>query len=552
MKKQLFTLIILSFVMLASTAQQVSRELVVVEIATGTWCPYCPSAAMGADDLIANGKPVAIVEYHGGSPDDYVNAYSTARINYYSVPGFPTAYFDGRNPYVGGDGTTSNYAQYLSRVNQRVAILSSFTIDVEGTHTCLTDFNAHITVEKVDASTSTNLKLHTILTESHIEETWQGMDEVNFVCRLMAPGASGTAVSFSSGDIQEFDIPFTVNPDWVLEECEVVVFLQDNSTKEILQATKIPLLDFLPVYSYDASVKSIIDLPMASCNGIFEPTAKIRNVGSETMTSVNINYTVNGGAAQSYAWSGSLDYLGAEEVTLPAITFTGDEQNELIIYTSNPNGNDDECLSNDQKTVTIPEAMHTPNTVKLFLRTDDNPGQTTWNLKNSAGEVLFEGGPYTTAGQIIQQTFNLETEDCFTFTIYDDGGDGLVLPGLCLFYYGTNTYIMQATDFGYHKSTDFNTADPVGIDEAADNTSVEIFPNPLEDKANVMLSLNGPASVTIKVYSLTGQVVYESDEGVMEAGRQEITFDGSTWMPGLYLYQVMAGGQLFTGKLTVK
>ena len=36
-------------------AQAVPREMVVMEIGTGTWCTYCPGAAMGADDLLENG-----------------------------------------------------------------------------------------------------------------------------------------------------------------------------------------------------------------------------------------------------------------------------------------------------------------------------------------------------------------------------------------------------------------------------------------------------------------------------------------------------------------
>ena len=55
-------------------AQQVDRDKVLLEIITGTWCYYCPGAAMGAEDLIANGKEVAVVEYHTG--DTYENTFS--------------------------------------------------------------------------------------------------------------------------------------------------------------------------------------------------------------------------------------------------------------------------------------------------------------------------------------------------------------------------------------------------------------------------------------------------------------------------------------------
>jgi hypothetical protein len=551
MKKYLLLILLVSFVSLFSHAQQVPRELVVVEIGTGTWCPYCPGAAMGAEDLIENGYDVAIIKYHNG--DDYTNTYSNARNSYYGVPGFPTAYFDGGNSVVGGSSTESMFPYYYPKVNARMAIQSSFTIEATGTHTCLSEFTAHITLTKVASTTGSNFRLHTVVTESNIPEAWQGMDELDYVERLMAPNQNGVSIVFGQEvEIQLWDIPFTVDPSWVLENCEVVIFLQDNATKQVHQAIKMPLMDFTPEYEYDAAVKEVFDVPVTSCNGNMEPSLKLRNLGSESMNAVDIYYQVNGGELQSFAWNGTLDYLGEELVTLPAVTFTGDEDNSIVVYTSNPNGNPDECQANDSKTVTFPAAMHTPNTVKLILRTDNNPGETTWELKNSAGDVLDSGGPYSTAGQMVQKTWNLTTEDCHTFVIHDAGGNGLLNPGFFMLYHGSNTTIYQGGVFGLSEIVDFNTADAVGIDEPEMLTSVKVFPNPVQDKANIVITLENQANVNIKVYSVTGQLVVDLEEGNLSAGEHSIMVDASSWKQGLYLYQVVAGDQIFSGKITVR
>jgi hypothetical protein len=287
--------------------------------------------------------------------------------------------------------------------------------------------------------------------------------------------------------------------------------------------------------------------------GSLEPTVKLRNVGSESMNSVEIFYQVNGGETETYYWSGSLNYLDEEEVVLPEITFPSGHEYELVVYSSNPNENDDECPSNDSKAIVLPEAMNTPNTVKLLFRTDENPGESTWELKNGAGEVLYSGGPYSTPNQMIQETFDLEQEACFSFHFYDEGGNGLITPGYYALYYGSNTVIQQGTgDFGYGLSINFNTADPVGIDEIPSKPSLSVFPNPFKDKTNLELTLTEAMPVSVSIYAITGLSVYESNEGIMDAGYHLITLDASTLRPGLYLYRVIAGETAYTGKLNIR
>ena len=222
---------------------QVERDMVILEIATGTWCYYCPGSSMGADDLIANGHNVAVIEYHQYLGfESYANIYSDARFNYYEMSGCPTAVFDGIILLAAGDPSYSLYEDYLPRYNVRNAVPSSFNIDLSGEEIGL-DYAVSVTANKVAPTSSTNIVLHLVLTESQIAEEWQGQTELNFVERLMIPDQYGTALDFSTGDAQTVNLGFTLDPGWASSNCELVAFIQDNDSKEILQGTKVNLTE---------------------------------------------------------------------------------------------------------------------------------------------------------------------------------------------------------------------------------------------------------------------------------------------------------------------
>ncbi len=241
--KKLLT-IILSLTVLVSFSQQVARDKVVQEIGTGTWCPYCPGAAMGADDLIAAGHDVAVIEYHDG--DAFSTTSGDARINYYNITGFPTAFFDGVLSYVGGSSTQSMYSNYLPLYQQRIVVPSDFTMEIYGENTSGNNYSISIMVENENGNTNPDLVVHLALTESEIAYSWQGQSELNFVQRLMAPDHLGTALTFGGTTSQQIDITFTMDPSWNTAHCELVAFIQDTQTKEIQQGIKVEVDNLQP------------------------------------------------------------------------------------------------------------------------------------------------------------------------------------------------------------------------------------------------------------------------------------------------------------------
>jgi len=233
MKRTLFFMVL--FLILIASLTAIQRNKVVVEIGTGAWCTYCPGAAMGADDLVNNGHQVAIIENHNGDP--FATTESNGRNSYYAITGYPTAWFDGLNPSVGGSHTVSMYSNYLPKVNARLNVPSHFTINALGNNNGGT-YNVNVVIDKVEPDTNTNLRLHFVVTESDIQYSWQGQTHLEFVERIMVPGLAGTTVDFGAGTQVTVPLSFTMNPAWVIANCEVVIFLQNNTTKEILQGTK--------------------------------------------------------------------------------------------------------------------------------------------------------------------------------------------------------------------------------------------------------------------------------------------------------------------------
>jgi hypothetical protein len=210
------------------------RTKVLYEIATGTWCQYCPGAAMGADDLVASGHDVAIIEYHSG--DEYENTAGADRISYYAVPGYPTTRVDGVIEMVGGNATTSLYPSYLNFYNERKPVPSIHFMDKTIEHVSGNTYRATITIEQFNNYFASDLVLHTALTESHIPDTWlSGMTEVNFVCREMYPSAAGTPLDFSTSNTLTFTFEFSV-AGYVFENLEFVAFVQHNPSKEVVQS----------------------------------------------------------------------------------------------------------------------------------------------------------------------------------------------------------------------------------------------------------------------------------------------------------------------------
>ncbi len=491
--------------------------------------------------MVENGLDVAVISHHVS--DDLENTYSNARANYYGVQYIPDAYFDGILNILGG----SSYSAYLAKVNQRLAIPSNFSISINGSNNGL-DYTVSVTVENVETYAGTNLVLQFVVTESDVLD---GGSTYNFVTRYMDPNQSGTPLDFSGNSTQAVLLDFTMDGSWVTDNCEFVAFVQDNDTKEILQATKVAVLDLIPLTTNNASIQSMDMIPVTNCSGEVAPLVTISNQGAQSLTSLNINYVVNGDASETYEWTGDLSFQTTEEVQLPPLSFDIQDENDLVIYVTDPNGNDDEDTSNDTIANSFVSAAQVVPDIFLFIKLDDNPQEITWKCKDSEGQILYSGGPYSTPNSFIKDTLFITEDGCYTFVINDAGGDGLTGAGFYRLTGGAGTEIIFNSDFdGSNELVQFGV---LGTDVEVFDTkdAFNIFPNPFENFTNVNFTLESNENVELIIYDITGKIVYNSKPGILNAGSHSIKVDARNFDSGIYFVSLKIGDSLLTKKISV-
>jgi PKD repeat protein len=580
--KKLYFSIILCVITLGLMSQPVGRQKVIVEIATGTWCTYCPGAAMGADDLVANGCQVGNIEYHNGDP--FTNDASNNRNSYYSIAGFPTAHFDGVLEYEGGSHTQSMYPNYLPLYQQRIAIPSDFTIDIYGDNNGSL-YNVHLVITKVNG-THNALTVQLVLTESEIVFAWQGQDHLNFVERLMAPDHYGTTVDFTSTDVVTLDLQFTMDAGWVADNCELVAFLQNENTKEILQGNMVTVPDLQPMQA-TAGFECSNNTPCITTSVEFED----QSMGDI----ISWNWTFEGGTpSTSTAQNPVVAYNSLGQYDVRQIVYDGEVYDTLFnpeyilviaapVQPNTPAGATVICEDSPgivyttqvvQWATTYVWAVEPPNagtidspdpTAMFYLapgylgaytikvRADNNCGTGTWSQGLNASAhftpdqfTLSEGGGYCEGAEGLDVTLD-GSQEGVNYELYLDGdATGQVMPGTG-----------SAIDFGFETEqgiytclayTDYCDKSMVG------NTYIYVIHQPVKagtpagptqecsNHSNVTYTTSGATNATSYAWTLT-----PSGAGTISGSTTTATVDWSDEFFGVANISVTGFNSCFSG-----
>jgi hypothetical protein len=328
MKKLLFSLVLL--VSALTVMSQSQRQMVLAEDFTSTLCTYCPGCAMGMDDLLANGKYVAVISEHSnfGNTDPYKNVYSLQRNAMYNVQAFPTVSFDGWQQYTGGNHTSSMYTSYLPIYNTCIATTSPVTMSMSITNNGL-NYTAVVTLTKTDVISSSSNLLFFFVTQSHIQYNWEGQTHLEHVNRLMVPDANGTQIDFTSGDTQIVTLTFAMDSSWPLGDCEFIAAFQDKDGGQGNQSGVAGGYPIKEYKGYQAIKRGAIDLTP----GFASSDTMVPLNGSVSFT----NTTVGGyiGTPETFHWILDGGTPDTSDLQNPSVTYSTPGYHDVTLIVNN-------------------------------------------------------------------------------------------------------------------------------------------------------------------------------------------------------------------------
>lgn len=560
-------------------SQSPLNKNVVLEELTGINCQYCPDGHLRAQNL-ANANPgrVILVNVHAGGyanpgagQPDFRTTDGTALDGFFDPSGYPAGAVQ-RTPFgtetvlATGRGNWNGMATSTLAQASPVNVAMNAQIDAATRQLTLTVEMFYTTPQAAGTTHYLNIgmlqnnvegpQVGASLNPNAILPNGKYNHQHVFRGFINAGGTWGESIDASQTGVITKTVTMTLptamaGVDLNLGELEFFAFVHEghnqyNNSKIITGAQVDPTFTNVPGATVTA--QSIVN-EMNICAGEqVTPVIKVKNTGN-TVTAISFSASINGGTAQTFDWTGNIPFYGTQEITLPAMTFTPQATNNVVVTVTSVNGGAGAIGSIASSTKAIQVGATSPTTNLVVKVTTDRYGsETSWKIKDANGAVVAQGGPYTDAaasGSYPQPDVNVTVPNgCYDLEVNDAYGDGFDSG------YGNgkvelvafSTVVSDISNFpsGSSMMDAFQVNEVAGLEEAENVLALNVYPNPASDVINV--EYNAVAgNYTVSLLDLQGRVIFSSDANNV-AGTQTTAVPVSNIASGSYIVKVSGNG----------
>ncbi len=317
------------------------------------------------------------------------------------------------------------------------------------------------------------------------------------------------------------------------------------------------------------------------------PDVTLYNQGTVPISSAAIAYEENGAVLGTYNWTAPDANSEISPLDISKIRLDGFTPTNNVPFTAritSINGTADNHQPGNEESYKyssslVPPASAYSVTIKIY--TDYYPGHTSWELKNSAGNVILSdsyaagngdalGGGGPDAEKVHTYTASLSANNCYTFFIEDSNGDGMHN-----FHYQTGVYyngvlgyeilnsnntpivskltttsssswkrLVFSEEFEYFKSPGF-----VNNEELTIENGIKVFPNPSTGGINIELAAtNLQGKLLVRIFDNMGKQIIEQSY----QDPQQVYIDGTKLPEGIYYIEVSKNGDILGAKTVVR
>jgi hypothetical protein len=218
-----------------------NQRNVLIEYATGTWCPWCPCGKERILDLEVFYPNTIVLAYHGSGTDPWINFNGNTIISLLGINAYPTGTIDRTR-------TPPGWCCYSSFMENSLMRYLNFPVSPVKIDIVSKNYNSGTRTFDVTLNTTalSNLtgqyKINYVITEDNLVYTQSGNTYCvggstyvhKWVVRNMVNGASGenlnTGGTWTNGQVISKTFSTTLTTGWIEGNCKLKVFVYRDST----------------------------------------------------------------------------------------------------------------------------------------------------------------------------------------------------------------------------------------------------------------------------------------------------------------------------------
>lgn len=559
----------------AQTPQFVSTEPsnrnVIIEEFTGVNCGYCPDGHRIVREYEeANpGRVFGINIHQGGYAAMYTTQWGNAIANQTGLNSYPSGTVN-RHRF-GGTATALGRDRFVNAGNQIQAMPSFVNVAAQASidiasRTLTVNVEVYYTG---DAETGMNLLNVALLQDNIIgiqagassnpaQVTADGKYIHMNMLRHLLTGQWGDTISVESGVI----------PQGTLIQRQYTYVLPTNMSDADVKLSHLKLIAFVckdkqEIYTGNECIPTLIgELPQANinmetatvenvygCTDEITPYVEIFNNG-QTVTSMEVEYSSDLSAAQTYTWTGNINFEDKQTIQLPNVNANIGSATNVQVKVLSANGI---AITDQNKSATFTKkapAEGNGDKFKIVIKTDQYAYETAWSLKDAAGNVI-KRKKYS-AQNVVKDTVEVAVSEigCYVFEITDSYGDG----GATHKIFDGNGVLLVNGNKNYNKGIgyDLKLLSLVGLEEAEGVILQTLaYPNPAQDMLNLEISVLQSTKANISVVDLLGREVIRLGDVNLQNGNNTLNIETSGLQNGAYVIRIVSNDGITSKRISI-